>query len=148
MHLFFDCDGVLIKESGGETYPGISGCLKKLSQTHSLYVVSLKDEEAISLALKKAELDGFFVDIFGKDRVGEVGFYHHVFLNPMDELNIEKEEAMALGDTTGHIQAAKKAGIPIIACSWGKEDREDLIGARPDFMADTPEELLSIIEEA
>ena len=147
MHLFFDCDGVLVEEAGGETYPGIHGCLKKLSQTHSLYVVSLNERETISSVLKKAELDGFFVDIFGKERVGEVGYYHHIFLNPLDELNIEKAEAIAMGDTAGDVQAAKKAGIPVIACSWGKEDREDLIGARPDFIADTPEELLSIIEE-
>ncbi len=148
MHLFFGCDGVLVNSlEDGKTHPELAGCLKKLMKDHSLYVVSSHEEELLSLALKKAELDGFFADIFGKERVGEVGYYHHIFLNPMDKLNIEKDQAIAMGDTATDIQAAKKAGIPVIACSWGKEDREDLIAARPDFIADTPEELLSIIEE-
>lgn len=141
-----DCDGILIDEAQN-SHQGLSHCLKKLAGNHSLYIVSEKDPEAISSVLKKSELISFFTDIFGKDRIGEVGRYHHLFLNPMYELNIEKEQALALADSTDDIQAAKKAGIPVIACSWGPQNREELIEAQPDFIADNPQELLSIVEE-
>ena len=147
-HLFFGCDGVLTDElEGGKAVAGMAALLSKLSGEHSLYVVSAKEQDTINSTLAHAELESFFTDIFGKERVGEVGYYHHIFLNPIDQLNIEKDQAMAMGDTREDIQAAKKAGIRAVACSWGKEDREELIEARPDFIADTPEELLSIIEE-
>src|SRR3989338_6777703 len=136
--IFFDCDGVLVESlDQPKAHLGIPAIVKKLAKAHSLYVVASQDSEILSSALKKAELENFFLDIFGKEELGEVTNYHHFFLNPIDQLNRSEEEIIAVGDTVADIHSARRAGIPIIACSWGANSRDELIEERPEILADT-----------
>jgi len=51
-----------------------------------------------------------------------------------------------VGDETRDIEAAKKAGIPIISESWGFNAKEIFAAMRSDQLADTPNELLPCIQ--
>jgi phosphoglycolate phosphatase len=50
-----------------------------------------------------------------------------------------------IGDTVGDIKEARAAGVWTVAVTWGWHSRERLLAARPDFLVDTPEELLQIV---
>lgn len=137
--LFFEYEPAL------PVHSDIAGILLKLAREHALYLVS--DQENIGVSLDKAGLRRCFLDVFEKERLGRVPKSDQWFyLTPIDELNLEKEKVMVIAQSLDGIKGAKKAGLPVVACSWGQE-RELLIEAKPDFLADHPQELLSIIQE-
>jgi phosphoglycolate phosphatase-like HAD superfamily hydrolase len=50
-----------------------------------------------------------------------------------------------IGDAVSDIQAAREAGAVSIAVSWGHQDRNKLLEAQPDFIADHPRDILTFI---
>lgn len=54
----------------------------------------------------------------------------------------KEHKAIMVGDSVVDIETAKRAGIEVIACTWGFETREKIIAANPDYIADTPEEVV------
>lgn len=61
------------------------------------------------------------------------------------KLNVEKDEVVYVGDEYRDILACKKSRIKIISVTWGFDSRELISSGNPDFIADTPDELLSQI---
>jgi phosphoglycolate phosphatase-like HAD superfamily hydrolase len=60
---------------------------------------------------------------------------------------ISKRNVIYVGDETRDIEASKKAGIPVIAVTWGLNDREILAMAQPDQIIDSPDNLLACIKQ-
>lgn len=59
---------------------------------------------------------------------------------------ISKQNVIYVGDETRDIEASKKAGIPVIAVTWGLNDKQILATAQPNQIIDAPEELLACIK--
>ena len=76
--------------------------------------------------------------IFGKDRV-----IRHMLTHE----NIPEEDVIYVGDETRDIEASKKAGIPVIAVTWGLNRREVLASLLPDNIADEPKDLLPAVQQ-
>ena len=58
---------------------------------------------------------------------------------------IKTDDMIYVGDEVRDIEACKKAGVPVIAVTWGFNDMEALIDAKPDWMAKTVEGIMQII---
>ena len=58
---------------------------------------------------------------------------------------IMKSESIYIGDEVRDIKACKKAGIPIIACTWGLNSKELLIKELPEYVAEKPSDIIRII---
>lgn len=67
-------------------------------------------------------------------------------LNMLETLNISKSECVYIGDSEVDIKTAKNAGITSIAVTWGFRDKEAIISASPDYVAQYPYEILDFIE--
>ena len=52
-----------------------------------------------------------------------------------------------IGDTKGDIIEGRKAAVKTIGVSWGWHGRQKLLQANPDYLVDTPAELLAIFEK-
>jgi phosphoglycolate phosphatase-like HAD superfamily hydrolase len=48
-------------------------------------------------------------------------------------------------DEVRDIEAAKKSGIKSIAVAWGYNTKDALIKENPDFLVNSPDELINII---
>jgi phosphoglycolate phosphatase len=57
-------------------------------------------------------------------------------------------EAFYIGDEVRDISAARDAGLRSVAVTWGYNDRTALEAERPDFLIESPVQLLSLIEPA
>ena len=75
--------------------------------------------------------------IFGKHRVINRALRDHK-INSLDSLYI--------GDEVRDVEAAKKSGMKSVAVSWGFSHRENLEKAQPNWLFDTPKELLALFE--
>ena len=60
-------------------------------------------------------------------------------------LGEEMAACVYVGDSEVDIETAKNAGMDCISVSWGFRDREQLITAGAQRLADTPEELEKLI---
>lgn len=57
------------------------------------------------------------------------------------------QNLLYIGDEVRDIEFARKVGIPIICVSWGLNHRDRLEAHDPDFLVDSPEELMAVLEE-
>jgi phosphoglycolate phosphatase-like HAD superfamily hydrolase len=61
--------------------------------------------------------------------------------------NISREEVIYVGDEIRDIEASRKAGVPVIAVSWGLNNGKIPESIKPDQIAYTPKDLLSCIRK-
>ncbi|MCA0755759.1 HAD hydrolase-like protein [Paenibacillus sp. N4] len=74
--------------------------------------------------------------LFGKHRLIDRYIKLHRF---------SKEELIYVGDELRDIEACKRAGIKMIAVTWGFDSKELLQNAKPDFVANKPHEIVEIL---
>ena len=63
-----------------------------------------------------------------------------------DVLSCDRDSTVYVGDSEVDVQTAKNAELRCIGVTWGFRDREELISAGADLIADTAEELLELIK--
>lgn len=66
----------------------------------------------------------------------------------MELLGTEKAYTIYIGDSEVDVQTAKNAGLSCIAVTWGFRDRDELICAGADFIADSTGQVFSILAGA
>jgi len=63
----------------------------------------------------------------------------------LEERKLNPESVFYVGDETRDIEAARAAGIKMIAVSWGFNKEEILKKENPDYLIRKPEELVSLL---
>lgn len=74
--------------------------------------------------------------LFGKDKL---------IRKLLKEHKLNKDETLFVGDEIRDVEAAHKAGLKVIAVTWGYNTRDALKLAGPDFVAESPEEIIGFI---
>lgn len=122
-------------------YYDLAPVLEKLKNDNFLAIVSSNSNYAINLMLSKYKFDHYFQDVLGY----EITFSKsEKIILSMNKLKVEKGETYYIGDTTGDIKEAKEAKVKTVAVTWGWHSREKLKSVSPDYIIDTPGELLRI----
>jgi phosphoglycolate phosphatase len=128
-------------------YPGILELLKKLKEMHlKIGVVSNKFEYLVK-ELNISMFDQLFDVSIGEVKGIPIKPEPDMIYKALDILNISKNEAVFLGDTSTDIQTAKNAGLKSIGVLWGFRDEKELIDHGADYIISHPLDLLSIIKE-
>jgi len=117
--------------------------LEKLTTKNGngLFIISSNSKFAIKVMLAIYGLDHFFKKVLG---------YEFMFskedkiIHAVDELGTAREDTYYICDTSGDVKEAKSAGVKAVAVTWGWHPKERLALAGPDFLIDSPEELLGI----
>ncbi len=63
----------------------------------------------------------------------------------LQDLNIDKKDAVYIGDSDVDIMTAKNSSLPIIAVSWGFRDRDFIKEKGAEIIVDDPCELVDIL---
>ena len=58
---------------------------------------------------------------------------------------LREDEVVYIGDEHRDIEACRECGVRIIAVTWGYDARELLVKENPDFLADSPADIVRII---
>lgn len=56
------------------------------------------------------------------------------------------EEILYIGDSLVDAETARAAGATLVLCTWGFGTREQMEGAKPDYLVDHPLEVLKVVE--
>lgn len=63
-----------------------------------------------------------------------------------ERLEAKGEEILYIGDSLVDAETARAAGATLVLCTWGFGTREQIEGAKPDYLVDHPLEVLKVVE--
>ncbi len=125
-------------------FPGIVPVFKKLSQDNKLVVISASETVAVTRTLQSFGLNSTISSVLGGDlnlskaeRISKV----------RNDFGTTADKTFMIGDAISDIRQGKLAKVMTIAVSWGFQKRSLLEAESPDFIADTPNDLLKIITD-
>lgn len=127
-------------------YDGIPELMKTLKERgYRMAIVSNKIDSAVK------ELDERFFSDYVSVAIGEKPGIRRkpapdTVLAALEELGAAREEAVYIGDSEVDLQTAVNSGLPCIAVLWGFRDRDFLAGNGASVFAETPEEVVSLLE--
>lgn len=124
-----------------KSFPGIVDVIKKFkAQGIKMVVLSSDSEKTLLPEIKDFGLEEIFIDVVSDshDKSEEIK-------ELMRRNHFEIEDTIFIGDSNHEIEVGKEIGIKTGAVTWGFCTREKLEALKPDFLIDTVEELIRII---
>ncbi len=117
-------------------FPGIDGVIQTLQhEGHRIGIVSSSERSTVLALLEKFGIMADFV--YQSSLFGKATTLRTVFA----EQSIQPEKALYVGDEVRDVDACKKAGLQIIAVTWGLNTKEALLATGVETV-DTREALL------
>ena len=131
-------------------YDGIPELLHTLKeQGHFLAVASNKYQAATEKIV--AQLFPGIFDVVLGERVGverkpNPQIVYDILKAKGERLEAKGEEILYIGDSLVDAETARAAGATLVLCTWGFGTREQMEGAKPDYLVDHPLEVLEAVE--
>ena len=130
-----------------KAYDGIPEVLSELSAMGlKTAVVSNKADFAVQILVEEYFKGLFQYSVGEREGIRRKPYPDSVF-SVIETFGVNKDECIYIGDSEVDIETAKNAGIKCICVTWGFREKEFLQSLSPDYMADTPKEILNIIGE-
>lgn len=122
-------------------YDGIMRLLKQLREDgYQLAVVSNKADEAVQILCEQYFHGIFAVTVGEREDVKKKPAPDSVYA-VLQELGIEKSQAVYVGDSEVDIETARNAGMNCISVSWGFRDTEELLANGASDVIAAPKEI-------
>lgn len=110
------------------------------NEDFNLVVVSSNSENAIKEILQRNDVHVFTNIFSSKNLFGK----HKTINNYIKKNNLKREDIIYVGDELRDIDSCKKSGVKIISVSWGFDSPELLMNNKPDYLVNTPREIVDI----
>ena len=131
------------------TYPyeGVEDLIKALVERGvKIAVASNKFQAGTERLIRSFFPDVEFVAVLGQ-RVGvPLKPDPQIDLEIMAVAGVEPSETIHIGDSGVDMQTAHAAGVRAVGVTWGFRSREELAENQADVIADTPQEILNLLE--
>ncbi len=132
-------------EDNTKEYDGITDALKVLKNDgYLIAVVSNKADFAV-----KTLCDKYFQGLLNVAFGEREGIKRKPCPDSVNEvtkiLGVSKENCYYVGDSEVDVKTAHNAGIKCIACTWGFREKSVLENENPEYIIDSPEEILRIV---
>ena len=125
-------------------YPGIDDVLSHFSRKTK----AIATNKALEYTLKI--LDGLgrhhFAHVVGGDDGYGLKPEPGMLLKVMEELKIDKDRTVLIGDSTNDINGGHNAGIRVCAVGYGMGNRAKMAACQPEWFIERPEELTELFE--
>ncbi|MDJ1182775.1 HAD-IA family hydrolase [Roseofilum casamattae] len=124
---------------------GIKEVLQQLrAQGYRLGIITSNAEKNVQSCLHNHQLDRCFdfveseFNLFGKART---------IKKAIAKYRLDRQTVIYVGDEARDMQAARKIRVVAIAVAWGFHSRELLAASSPDYLIESPMELVEIMQE-
>lgn len=126
-------------------YPGVVELLEALAARGCrIGIVSNKPDGAVK-ALQREFFPGSVEIAVGETAGIQRKPAPDTLLAAMRQLGADIAKTVYIGDSEVDIETARNAGLPCICVSWGFRDRDVLLAHGAEYIADTCEQLLSLL---
>ena len=131
------------KESPPAIFNGLSEVIQHFSTNHKLAIVTTNSSQNVHAFLTQHGLDSLVHAVYGVDTPGSKAQK----ISLARERFVENGETVfMIGDALSDVRAAKEAGALSIAVTWGHQSLEILMKGSPDYVVNSPYELIGVIE--
>lgn len=134
----FDCDYKAVVR------PQIYSVLEYLSKHYKIALASSSSLYSINTALDQAGLKKYFSLIISGEQFKESKPNPEIYLHTIKELNVNKDEAIIIEDSSKGILAANRAGIKVLAL---KDDKFGLDQSHADIIINELNDIIKLIEK-
>lgn len=128
-----------------QPFSGLTEIIRKLhAEGHELFIISSNSSRNVNHFLQHYQLDEYFIKVYGG-----VGWFGKApaLRRLLKEQNLDIKQSVYIGDELRDVEAAQSVGMRVVAVSWGFASRSNLVDLKPTAIADTPDELMKILEE-
>lgn len=126
-------------------FDGFSEMLQALKANgKELYVVTSKPTPQSEVIIKESGLAPYFTAVIGATLDGSISKKEDVIRHALTHFGISSDSIVMVGDTDNDILGAKKNHLPSIAVRYGFGTDQEIAAAKPDYIVDTPQEILAI----
>lgn len=140
MHQALAADG-----HGPAMFPDIPHLLRTLSKQHTLVIVTSNLGRLVRRGLSRHGVEDCVALVLDAQRPGTKG---EKIAHALERFGASPGESFMIGDTRGDIRHGKSAGVRTAGVTWGYQDRRTLEREAPDFIVDSPRELLDLVAAA
>lgn len=123
-------------------FEGMNRVLIETAKRSKIAIVTGNSTPTVNSFLRKYGLQEHIKLVIG---VEEKGSRPEKIRRVLKELTKNTESAYLVGDSVSDIRAARETGIQSIAVSWGHQSQARLRGANPDYLVESPQELLEFL---
>ena len=123
-------------------FSGIDKVIQKLGDKNQLAIITTNVKCAVDQVLEKEKLQDKVHLVMGAEKPGSKS---EKIITAVREFKVTLGNTYMIGDAMSDILEAKKASVKSIAVTWGYHSREKLEKAMPDFLVNTPYEILPIV---
>ena len=128
-------------------YENIKELLDELDKRNIMYSVMSNKDDGFSKKIVKALFpENEFASIWGKRDGFERKPSPQAVWTLIDELNVKKDECLYIGDSDVDVMTAQNAGLRFCGVKWGFRSVEELKDAGAKFIAETPFDILTVID--
>jgi phosphoglycolate phosphatase len=127
-----------------EPYSGIAELLQALQKRGVVTAVLTNKPAKVAENLMSDLFPGAFAIVRGQTPETISKPDPRSLWNLLSDLHVRRDQCVYVGDTDVDMDTARAAGVLAAAATWGFQERELLLKCGPDFVADTPEDLLAL----
>lgn len=131
-------------------FPGVVEMVKKLAVAgYDLAVVTSRMEPSTMDGLENAGMTQCFKSIQTATNCKNHKPHPEPIFNALEELGLEKDEVLMVGDTLFDLQAAKAAGVKSVLVGWTMDVTEEEKKGEfaPDYIIESPMSIFEILKE-
>lgn len=125
-----------------DPFPDIPEVLTELkASTQHLGILTSNSAANVEHFLKSHNMEHFEFVSSAKKLLGKAKYLKAI----MKTFSLKHDEVLYVGDEIRDIEAAHAVEMPVVGVTWGFNTAEALEGAMPDFLINSPRELLDIV---
>ena len=133
-------------ETNLKMFTGTLDILKNLKNSgFKLSIATGKLTAEVIRNLTSLQILDYFDLVLGFDSVSKPKPDGQIVSKTLTELNFQASEAIMIGDSHLDIQTGKNAKISTIGVTWGISSFDRMLEEKPDFIVESPSELLEIL---
>lgn len=117
-----------------------------ISKEIKMAIITGKDKERTQEILKRFNIEKYFDIVIASDEVSNPKPHPESILKALDFLNVESNEVIMVGDSPYDLMSATNASVKSCAVTWGTSSKDELLKQSPNFILDTPSQLLNVLE--
>jgi len=139
---------LVIERQKFKLYDGVVNVLRHLyRRNYKMALVSSTSRLQLQLYFNLFGIGEFFSAIIAREDVDEQKPSTKPFLQAAEQLAASPRDCIVIDDADDGIEAARKMGATTIGVTWGFNSYQRIYNAKPDFIAETADELHRIIVE-
>ena len=112
-----------------------------------LSIFTGKSRHTNNITLEELGIADCFDLIYTGNDVTQSKPHPEALIRILDELKLQKEEVIFIGDSHLDIQAGESAGISTAAALWGAVEIKKLLSSNPDYIFKTPQDFISFVKQ-